>query len=69
MNQVIPSLDTLDKICPHMKRLLNTAEEKAQIFGPDMDNIIDLSIQEKMLTLSTIRPLSIDIHKALRNGT
>ena len=29
INTTIPSLDTLDNICPHMKRLLDTAEEKA----------------------------------------
>ena len=29
INHTIPSLDTLDNICPHMKRLLDTAEEKA----------------------------------------
>ena len=26
MNQALPSLDTLDKICPQMKRLLDTVE-------------------------------------------
>ena len=29
INQEILSLNTLDKICPHMKRLLDIAEEKA----------------------------------------
>ena len=69
MNQEIPSLNILDKICPHMKILLHTAEEKAQLLGPDMDNIIDLSIQEKMLTLSSITTLTIDIQKAHCNWT
>ena len=59
--QEIPILDTLDKICPHMKRLLDTAEEKVQFMGPGMDNIIDLSIQEKMSTLSSITTFTIDI--------
>ena len=52
-----------------MKRLLNTAEEKAQFMGPGMDNIIELSIQEKMSTLSSITTLAIDIQKALHNLT
>ena len=37
--------------------------------GIDMDNIIDLSIQEKMSTMSSITTLTIDIQKALRNWT
>ena len=43
-NQAIPSLDTLDKICPHMKILLDTVEEKAQFLGPNLVKIIDLSL-------------------------
>ena len=67
INQGILSLDTLDNIFPHMKILLGITDEKAQILGPDMDNIINLSIQEKMSTLSSLTTLTIDIHKALRN--
>ena len=52
-----------------MKRLLDTAEEKAQFMGPDMESIIDLSIQEKILTLSSITTLTIDIQKVLQNWT
>ena len=44
MNQALPILDTLDKICPRMKRLLDTAEEKTQLLGIDMINITDLPI-------------------------
>ena len=69
INQTIPSLDTLDNICPHMKILLDTVEEKEQFLGLDMVNIIDLSIQEKMSTLSSITTLTIDIQKALCNWT
>ena len=69
INQAIPSLDTLDNICPHMKRLLNTAKERAQFLGPNMENIIDLSIQEKISTFSSITTLAIDIQKALCNWT
>ena len=45
LTQANPSLDSLDEICPHMKRLLDTAKEKAQFLGPDMSNIANLSIQ------------------------
>ena len=69
INQAIPSLDTLEKICPHMKILLDIAKEKEQFLGHDMDNIIDLSIHEKMSTLSSITTLTIDIQKVLCNWT
>ena len=69
INQAIPSLDTLDNIFPHMKILLDTEEEKEQFLGPNMDNIIELSIQENMSTLSSISTFTIDIQKALCNWT
>ena len=69
MNQALSSLDTLDKICPQMKRLLDTVEEKTQLLGIDMRNIIDLPIQEKLSILSSITTLTIDIQNALRNWT
>ena len=69
VQQALPSLDRLDTICPQMKRLLDTSEEKAQFIGPDMENITDLSIQEKMSTLSSITTLNIDIQKLLQNWT
>ena len=50
-----------------MQRLLDTAEEKAQFLGPDMNNIVDLSIQQKMSNLSSITTLTVDIQKALHN--
>ena len=37
--------------------------------GPDMEIIADLSIQEKMSTLSSITTLTIDIQKVLQNWT
>ena len=67
LTQAVPSLDNLDEIRSHMKRLLDTAEEKAQFSGPDMSNIVDLSIQQKMSNLSSITTLTIDIQKALHN--
>ena len=42
--QANPSLDSLDEIRLHMKRLLDTTEEKYQLLGLDMSNIVDLSI-------------------------
>ena len=69
MNQELPSLDTLDKICPQMKILLDTAEEKTQLLGIEMSNITYLPIQEKMSILSSITTLTIDIQNALRNWT
>ena len=65
VNQALPSIDKLDTICPQIKRLMETADEKAQFLGPDMNNIIDLSIQEKMLALSSITTLTIEIQIAL----
>ena len=44
MNQALPSLNTLEKICPQIKRLLDAIEEKSQLLGLDMINIIDLSL-------------------------
>ena len=50
-----------------MKRLLETAEEKEQFMGPDMERIADLSIQEKMSTLSSITTLTINNHKVIQS--
>ena len=52
-----------------MKGLQDTAEEKDQFLGPDMERIADLSIQEKMSTLSSLTTLTIDIQKVLQNWT
>ena len=65
VQQEISSLDKLDIIYPQMKRLLKIAEEKDQFLGPNMERIANLSIQEKMLTLSSLTTLTIDIHKIL----
>ena len=46
---------------------MDTADEKAQFLGPDMSNILDISIQEKMSTLSSITTLTIDIQRDLRS--
>ena len=47
--------------------MLDIADEKAQSLGPDLENITDCSIQEKMLTLSSLKTLTINIQNALRN--
>ena len=52
-----------------MKSILEIVEEKDQFMGPDMEMIADLSIQEKMSTLSSITTLTIDIQKVLQNWT
>ena len=62
-------MDKLDTICPHMNRLLEMAEEKYHFMGPKMERIANLSIQEKMSTLSSITTLTIDIQKVLQNWT
>ena len=61
LTQANPSLDTLNDIRPHMKILLNIVEEKAQFLGPNMNNIVDLSIQEKMSNFSSVATMTIDI--------
>ena len=66
VQQALPSLDKLDTI---FQILLDAAEEKYQFMGPDMEIIADLSIQEKMSTLSSITTLTIDIQKVLQSWT
>ena len=54
---------------PTNEPLLETAEEKHQYLGPDMERIADLSIQEKMSRLSSHTTLTIDIQKVLQSWT
>ena len=65
VQQAIPSLEKLDIICPQMKWLSETAEEKDQFMGPDIGKIAKISIQEKMSILSNLTTLTIDIEKIL----
>ena len=67
VNQALLRIDKLDTICPQMKRLMDTADEKSQFLGLGMNNIIYISIQEKISTLSSITSLTIDIQSALRS--
>ena len=65
IDQARPSLVSLDKIHPHMKRLLETIEEKTQLLGPDMSNIFNMNIHQKVENLSSLTTLTIDIQKVL----
>ena len=67
VNQALSSIDKMDAICPQMKILKDTVDEKSQFWGPNMNNIIELSIQEKMETLSSLTTLTIDIQRALHS--
>ena len=68
VQQEILSLDKFDIIYPQIKRLMKIVEEKDQFLGPDMEMIADLSIQEKMLTLSSLTTLTIDIQNYCKVG-
>ena len=61
VHQAIPNLEKIDIICPQMKWLIETTEEKDQFMGPDMGKIAEISIQEKMSILSSLTTLTIDI--------
>ena len=52
-----------------MRQLFETAEEKDQFMGPDMEKIVEFSIQEKMSILSSLTTLTIDIQKILQSWT
>ena len=67
VHQAIPNLEKIDIICPQMKRLMETAKEKDQFMGPDMERIAEISIQEKMSILSNLTTLTIDIQKILQS--
>ena len=46
---------------------METAEEKDQFMGPDMEIITKLSIQEKMSILSNLTTLTLDILTILQS--
>ena len=48
-----------------MKILLDISEEKVQLLGPDMRNIFNLNIHQKVENLSSLTTLTIDIQKVL----
>ena len=61
MQQAIPNLEKVDIVYPQMKWLIETAEEKDQFMGLDMERIAEISISKKMLILSSLTTLTIDI--------
>ena len=63
VQQALPNLEKFDIIYPQMKRLIETAEEKDQFMGPDMEKIAEVSISKKMSILSGLTTLTIDIQK------
>ena len=69
VQQALPNLEKVDNICPQLKRLLNAAEEQTQLWGPSMENIVEMPMVEKMSVLSSITTLTIDIQKALQTWT
>ena len=60
------SLINLNKIIPHMRRLLIAVEEKTQILGTDMINILSIDIHQKVDNLTTLTTLTTYIHIELR---
>ena len=52
-----------------MKQLIETAEEKDQFMGPDMERIAEIYISKKMSILSSLTTLTIEIHKILQSWT
>ena len=61
VHQAIPNLEKVDIIYLQMKRLIETAKEKDQFMGPDIERIAEVSISEKMSILSNLTTLTIDI--------
>ena len=67
VQQALPNLEKVDIIFPQMKWIIETAEEKDQFIGPDMERIAEVSILEKMLILSGLTTLTIEIQKILQS--
>ena len=67
VQQALPNLEKDDIICLHMKRLIETAEEKDQNMGPEMEIIAEVYISEKMSILSGLTTLTINIQKVLQS--
>ena len=69
VQQALPNLEKFDIIYPQMKQLINAAEEQNQLLGPNMENIAEMPMSEKMSILSSLTTLTIDIQKALQIWT
>ena len=63
----LPNLEKVNIIFPQMKQLIETADEKGQLMGPDMERIAEVSISEKMSILSGLTTLTIGIQKILQS--
>ena len=50
MNQELLNLNTLDKFCPQMKRLLDTIEEKTQMHRKRIKEMFDKNIKESIFS-------------------
>ena len=46
-----------------------SVEEKKNLLGPNMENIVEIPMSEKMSILSSLTTLTIDIQKALQSWT
>ena len=69
VEQALHNLEKVDIICPQMKQLIETAEEKDQFMGLEMERIAEFSITEKMSILLGLTTLTIDIQKVLQSWT
>ena len=69
VHQAISNLEKVDIVYLQMKQLIETAEEKDQFLGLDMERIVEISISKKMLILSSLTTLTIDIQKILQSWT
>ena len=69
VQQALPNLEKFDIIFPQMKRLINAVEEQNNLLGPNMENIAEMPMSEKMSILSNITTLMIDIQKELQSWT
>ena len=69
VQQALPNLEKVNIICPQMKRLIETKEEKDQFMGPEMERIAEVSILEKMSILSGLTTLTINIQNFLQSWT
>ena len=61
VQQALPNLERFNIICPQMKRLITAAKEQNQLLGPNMENIAEMTMSEKMSILSSLTTLTIDI--------
>ena len=65
ISQAKPRLVSINKILPYMKILLEAVDEKTQLLRPDMSNIFNIDIHQKVDSFSILTTLTIDIQKAL----